>query len=1025
MTYEPTNIIVGEWGTLSIIIGGNDLTYYRGVPTQVANWSTAEPFSDRTAQLVFPSITSFDPLSAHPFKEEDDVEIWRTGASGVRTQLLWEGYVASISADLAGDSDQLTVECVGALYQIDNFVKPPSFGFQPIDAGVAISTELNLRARNYGLRLQQMSSTVWSNTPSRKVGSFNKMLTGWTQEMLQEAATPSFMTQNESTCAIVVGPNGYWLGGDHGSVISFGDRFPNYGSSTWRNITKIYTAKDKGWYVADFAMHPNATYGWWLSLGGTVWPMGGDHTGNFETSQFHYGDAEGASPDKPFVSIKATPSGGGYWLMNSAGSVWTFGDASFHGANPPLFNISAANGHEYPDLCIDMVPTPSGNGYWIMTWCGRVYEYGDAQNWFDAIPFYDKVFSALETTADGNGLWALDTYGRIHASGTAQNLFGGSIQHDVGADNDYHWIDLCRSEGGNGLYAVRNDGLVVAMGDAVHRGSAIFDTSNPNNGGKSIGYTLTKEISRKPVLRTKNTWKKHWTISTATPGITHSLTRDRTTSYNTYYGEGTDVTGQGWRNTKYANAFPYSGDWKPPTYPFFTINTVTYNTDAVTNGAVSVWQRAMKNNGWDLAIDGIFDVYDSNICRLMQMAAGLEPNGTVDLQTWATTFLNSPINLTGPSSSAYIAPLVVDTKVEPFLYKANGEIMDTNPNFTSSVMRRETYSSYGEKASKPEAIMSAFAQMKQFADPGWYGTITLGVDPEEDSKYGIRAGQNIVLKGFKGEDLFFHITECTVNWESQTVSLTVDTKARDYVTVNAMIERDRTIGETGLKVERKFTKKSDFTEEITVFDSEASAGFIPAHGTPGGEWNVVRVPAGEIGNIVKTEFATYPATLFAIAVFDRPITPKFLNDYTRLFQGGFFDGGIMSDEFWELFQQNAPDKGLMTAWGGQGDLCGTWPKKYDEGEIQKSGLAGISGKFKDDGQWTYWSSQPPWLWVGIWAITSTFIEGRFYGGTTGGFNFSDIDTLANPQQVSNQGVGAIGRDLTFAEQMEMIKGWTS
>ena len=114
MTYEPTNIIVGEWGTLSIIIGGNDLTYYRGVPTQVANWSTAEPFSDRTAQLVFPSITSFDPLSSHPFKEEDDVEIWRTGASGVRTQLLWEGYVASISADLAGDSDQLTVECVGA-----------------------------------------------------------------------------------------------------------------------------------------------------------------------------------------------------------------------------------------------------------------------------------------------------------------------------------------------------------------------------------------------------------------------------------------------------------------------------------------------------------------------------------------------------------------------------------------------------------------------------------------------------------------------------------------------------------------------------------------------------------------------------------------------------------------------------------------------------------------------------------------------------------------------------------------------
>lgn len=1024
MSFEPTNIITTDWGSLSIIIGNQDVTYFRGAPTQVSNWSNAEPFSDKSAVLVFPSITSFDPVSDHPFKEEDNVEIWRTGVSGVRIQLLWEGYVASMSCDMSGDSDSLTVECAGAMYQADNFVKPPSFGFQPIDAGVAIATELNLRSTSYGLRLQPMSSTVWSNTPSRKVGSFNKLLTGWAQEMLNEAATPAFMAQNESTCAIVVGPDGYWLGGDHGSVISFGDRMPNYGSSTWRNITKIYTNKDKGWYVSDFALHPNGTRGWWLSAGGTVWAMGGDHTGNYETNQFHYGDAEGLSPDSPFVSIKVTPSGGGYWLMNAAGSVWTFGDATSHGANPSLPNRTAGNGHVYPDLCIDMCPTPSGGGYWILTWCGRVYEYGDAANWFDAIPFYDRVFSALERTASGNGLWALDSYGRIHASGDAQALFGGSAQYDVGADNDAIWIDLCRSEGGNGLYAVRNDGLVVALGDAVNRGSALFDATNPSAGGQTIGYTLTKEFSRKPVLRTKNTWKQHWTVTTGTPGIIHNLTRDKTTAANTYFGEGQDVTGQKWRNTKYANAFPYSGDWKPPTYPFFTINTSSYNTDAVTNGAVSVWQRAMKNNGWDIAIDGVFDIYDSNICRLMQMAAGLEPDGTVNLQTWATTFLNSPLNLAGPNNGAYIAPLVADARVEPFLYKANGEIMGNNPAFDARVMRRETYNNYGEKASKPESLQSAFSQMKRFAEPGWFGTITLGLDPEEGSKFDIRAGQNIVLKAFKGEDTFFHITECTVNWDSQTVQLTVDTKARDYVTVNAMIERERTIGETGLTVTRKFTSKSNLTEdEITVFDSEASAGYIPAHGTPGGEWNVIRVPAGEIGQIVKAEFATYPATLFCVAVFDRPITPIFLNNYTRLFQTGDYAGGVMEPEYWKLFQANAADKGLMIAWGGEGKLMGTYPYEWEDAE--KKDFANLSGRFVDNETWTYWSSQPPWLWVGIWALTSTFIEGRFFGGTTGGFNFSDIDTLANPQQTSIQGVGAIGRDLTFGEQMEMLKNWTS
>src|SRR2546423_14153863 len=56
----------------------------------------------------------------------------------------------------------------------------------------------------------------------------------------------------------------------------------------------------------------------------------------------------------------------GYWMV-SDGVVYPFGGAKSYGS-APVSGVTA----------VDLEPTPSGNGYWIVDDLGRVYRFGDA-----------------------------------------------------------------------------------------------------------------------------------------------------------------------------------------------------------------------------------------------------------------------------------------------------------------------------------------------------------------------------------------------------------------------------------------------------------------------------------------------------------------------------------------------------------------------------------------------------------------------------------------------------------------------
>jgi hypothetical protein len=73
----------------------------------------------------------------------------------------------------------------------------------------------------------------------------------------------------------------------------------------------------------------------------------------------------------PIVDLAATPSGNGYWMLNSAGSVLAFGDATYEGGSDRLGFCARPE-------AVRLAPSSTGKGYWIQTKDGNTFAFGDA-----------------------------------------------------------------------------------------------------------------------------------------------------------------------------------------------------------------------------------------------------------------------------------------------------------------------------------------------------------------------------------------------------------------------------------------------------------------------------------------------------------------------------------------------------------------------------------------------------------------------------------------------------------------------
>ena len=108
---------------------------------------------------------------------------------------------------------------------------------------------------------------------------------------------------------------------------------------------------------------------------------------------------------------RATPDGGGCWLVAADGGIFSFGDADFFGSTGSLHLNTPIVG---------MAPTPDGRGYWLVASDGGIFSFGDAL-------FYGSTGSlrlnqpvvGMSATQSGHGYWLVAADGGVFAFGNA------------------------------------------------------------------------------------------------------------------------------------------------------------------------------------------------------------------------------------------------------------------------------------------------------------------------------------------------------------------------------------------------------------------------------------------------------------------------------------------------------------------------------------------------------------------------------------------------------------------------------
>jgi subtilisin family serine protease len=178
----------------------------------------------------------------------------------------------------------------------------------------------------------------------------------------------------------------------------------------------------------------------------------------------------------PIVGATESPDGLGYWLVSSAGEVFSFGDARSYRSSAKFYTSEPVVG---------IAVTPNGKGYWLVAQNGRVVAYGNARSYRSTAKFYaSEPVVGIAATPDGKGYWLVDKNGKVFAFGDA---------HFYGSATKYHLakpiVGIAATSDGRGYWLAAADGRVFAFGDATFYPQAVSrDLVSPIVGIASSPY---------------------------------------------------------------------------------------------------------------------------------------------------------------------------------------------------------------------------------------------------------------------------------------------------------------------------------------------------------------------------------------------------------------------------------------------------------------------------------------------------------------------------------------------------------
>ena len=159
---------------------------------------------------------------------------------------------------------------------------------------------------------------------------------------------------------------------------------------------------------------------------------------------------------------------------------------------------------------------------------------------------------------------------------------------------------------------------------------------------------------------------------------------------------------------------------------------------------------------------------------------------------------------------------------------------EDNDWYDHQVMPREVMLQTQEGLSADDAALVARAHLARFSEPGQTGTVTLKVDPVMDGqvipRHLVRAGMDVHLPyvGGRPEGVVAHVSASTASLSADEVTLTIDTKQRDALTV----EEVRMRGRDSLSVTRMLlTSLYDppIDDQLFPWSYAEGAGYIPSN----------------------------------------------------------------------------------------------------------------------------------------------------------------------------------------------------
>jgi titin len=197
---------------------------------------------------------------------------------------------------------------------------------------------------------------------------------------------------NSRSIAATPDGEGYWVVGENGTVLAFGDA-QLYGSAAHMDLNGP---------IVGMVATPDGKGYWLVASDGGVFAFG---------DAAFYGSATPLRLNRAVLGMVATPDGKGYWLVASDGGVFAFGDAAFYGSATPL---------RLNKPIVGMAATPDGKGYWLVASDGGVFAFGDAAFYGSATPVkLNEPLTGIQATPDGKGYWLSAADGGVFTFGDA------------------------------------------------------------------------------------------------------------------------------------------------------------------------------------------------------------------------------------------------------------------------------------------------------------------------------------------------------------------------------------------------------------------------------------------------------------------------------------------------------------------------------------------------------------------------------------------------------------------------------